>query len=281
MENIDPVGVHTGDSIVVAPIMTLNDHDLKMLNDSAIKLIKALKIEGGCNVQFALNPTTSEYYLIEVNPRVSRSSALASKASGYPIARVTAKIAVGMTLDEIEVAGTKASFEPKLDYVVAKFPRFPFDKFTTVPNKLGTQMKATGECMGIGSNLEECLLKSARSLEIGVCHLHMAKFDDWSEAQILDYIAEFHDDNIFGIAQLLRLGVSVEKLHEVTMITSYFLESVKKIVDMEKKLSANVKDAKILAEAKAYYDDMRKYYLDSEHKHDKALSELVDFQKNI
>ena len=144
MENIDPVGVHTGDSIVVAPIMTLNDHDLKMLNDSAIKLIRALKIEGGCNVQFALNPTTSEYYLIEVNPRVSRSSALASKASGYPIARVTAKIAVGMTLDEIEVAGTKASFEPRLDYVVAKFPRFPFDKFTTVPNKLGTQMKATG-----------------------------------------------------------------------------------------------------------------------------------------
>ncbi|MBO7740883.1 MAG: carbamoyl-phosphate synthase large subunit, partial [Clostridia bacterium] len=165
MENIDPVGIHTGDSVVVAPILTLNDHDLKMLNDSAIKIIRELKIEGGCNVQFALNPETSEYYLIEVNPRVSRSSALASKASGYPIARVTAKIAVGMTLDEIEVAGGKGSMEPKLDYIVAKFPRFPFDKFTNASNLLGTQMKATGEVMGIGSNLEECLLKSVRSLE--------------------------------------------------------------------------------------------------------------------
>ncbi|MBE6673674.1 MAG: carbamoyl-phosphate synthase large subunit [Ruminococcaceae bacterium] len=250
MENIDPVGVHTGDSIVVAPIMTLNDHDLKMLNDSAIKLIRALKIEGGCNVQFALNPTTSEYYLIEVNPRVSRSSALASKASGYPIARVTAKIAVGMTLDEIEVAGTKASFEPRLDYVVAKFPRFPFDKFTTVPNKLGTQMKATGECMGIGSNLEECLLKSARSLEIGVCHLHMAKFDSMSDNAMLAYLEEFHDDNVFAVTQLLRHGVSIEKLHEVTKITPFFLESFKKIVDMEKTLSENVKDAKVLKAAK-------------------------------
>ena len=250
MENIDPVGVHTGDSIVVAPIMTLNDHDLKMLNDSAIKLIRALKIEGGCNVQFALNPTTSEYYLIEVNPRVSRSSALASKASGYPIARVTAKIAVGMTLDEIEVAGTKASFEPRLDYVVAKFPRFPFDKFTTVPNKLGTQMKATGECMGIGSNLEECLLKSARSLEIGVCHLHMAKFDSMSDNAMLAYLEEFHDDNVFAVTQLLRHGVSIEKLHEITKITPFFLESFKKIVDMEKTLSDNVKDANVLKAAK-------------------------------
>ena len=177
MENVDPVGVHTGDSIVVAPIMSLNDKDLKMLNDSAIKIIRALKIEGGCNVQFALDPTSSKYFLIEVNPRVSRSSALASKASGYPIARVTAKIAVGMTLDEIGVAGTTADKEPSLDYVVAKFPRFPFDKFADAPNLLGTQMKATGEVMGIGSNLAECMLKSVRSLEIGVNHLYMAKFD--------------------------------------------------------------------------------------------------------
>ncbi len=250
MENIDPVGVHTGDSIVVAPIMTLSDHDLKMLNDSAIKLIKELKIEGGCNVQFALNPESSEYYLIEVNPRVSRSSALASKASGYPIARVTAKIAVGMTLDEISVAGTKASFEPYLDYVVAKFPRFPFDKFTSASNKLGTQMKATGECMGIGSNLEECFLKSVRSLEIGVCHIKMNKFDSYSDEQMLEYIEEFHDDNIFAVADLLRHGVTVEKLHEITKITSYFLESIKKITDMEKKLSENVGDAKLLEEAK-------------------------------
>ena len=250
MENIDPVGVHTGDSMVVAPIMTLSDHDLKMLNDSAIKLIKELKIEGGCNVQFALNPNSSEYYLIEVNPRVSRSSALASKASGYPIARVTAKIAVGMTLDEIEVAGTKASFEPSLDYIVAKFPRFPFDKFTSVPNKLGTQMKATGECMGIGSNLEECVLKSVRSLEIGVCHLHMAKFDKRSDAEMLSYLEEFHDDNAFVITELLRRGHSVEELHKITMITPFFLESFKKITDMEKSLSENVRNAEILKAAK-------------------------------
>ena len=250
MENIDPVGVHTGDSMVVAPIMTLNDHDLKMLNDSAIKLIRELKIEGGCNVQFALNPNSSEYYLIEVNPRVSRSSALASKASGYPIARVTAKIAVGMTLDEIEVAGAKASFEPRLDYVVAKFPRFPFDKFTSVSNKLGTQMKATGECMGIGSTLEECILKSVRSLEIGVCHLHMAKYDCKSDAQLLEYLVDFHDDNAFVIAELLRRGHTVDELHQITKITPYFLESFKKITDMEALLKAGVGDAALLAEAK-------------------------------
>ena len=250
MENIDPVGVHTGDSMVVAPIMTLNDHDLKMLNDSAIKLIRELKIEGGCNVQFALNPHSSEYYLIEVNPRVSRSSALASKASGYPIARVTAKIAVGMTLDEIEVAGTKASFEPNLDYVVAKFPRFPFDKFTSVSNKLGTQMKATGECMGIGSNLEECILKSVRSLEIGVCHLHMAKYDARTDAELLEYLGDFHDDNAFVIAELLRRGHTVAELHEITKITPFFLESFKKITDMEAALSASKSDASLLREAK-------------------------------
>ena len=249
MENIDPVGVHTGDSLVVAPIMTLNDHDLKMLNDSAIKLIRELKIEGGCNVQFALNPNSSEYYLIEVNPRVSRSSALASKASGYPIARVTAKIAVGMTLDEIEVAGTKASFEPSLDYVVAKFPRFPFDKFTSVPNKLGTQMKATGECMSIGSTLEECLLKSVRSLETGVCHFYMPKFEQMASSCIEKYIEEFHDDTIFGVAELIRRGETVEKIAGITKITPYFLESIKKITDMEKKLLAD-KSIEVLTEAK-------------------------------
>ena len=250
MENIDPVGVHTGDSLVVAPIMTLNDHDLKMLNDSAIKIIRALKIEGGCNVQFALNPETSEYYLIEVNPRVSRSSALASKASGYPIARVTAKIAVGMALEEIEIANTNAAFEPRLDYVVAKLPRFPFDKFPTAPNTLGTQMKATGEVMGIGSNLEECLLKSVRSLEIGACHFHLPKFDDMSEAELREYILEFKDDNIFAVTELLRRGVSVAELHELTKITSYFLEAFERIVQMEKKLAAAKGDVALMAEAK-------------------------------
>ena len=250
MENIDPVGVHTGDSMVVAPILTLSKEHEKMLNDSAIKLIRELKIEGGCNVQFALNPNSSEYYLIEVNPRVSRSSALASKASGYPIARVTAKIALGMTLDEIEVAGTKASFEPRLDYIVAKFPRFPFDKFTSVPNKLGTQMKATGESMGIGSNLEECLLKSVRSLEIGVCHLYMAKFDEKSDEEILSYIEEFHDDNAFAICELFRRGHSIDEVQKITKITAYFLESFKKITDMEATLAKNKNDKKILLEAK-------------------------------
>ena len=250
MENIDPVGIHTGDSIVVAPILTLNDHDLKMLNDSAIKLIKELKIEGGCNVQFALNPETSEYFLIEVNPRVSRSSALASKASGYPIARVTAKIAVGMSLEEIAIANTNAAFEPRLDYVVAKLPRFPFDKFTTVPNLLGTQMKATGEVMGIGSNLEECLLKSVRSLETGVCHFHLPMFDNMETEAIFDYISEFRSDNVFGVTELLRRGVSIEKIHDVTKITPYFLESFKKIVEMEKKLSENVGNIEVLLEAK-------------------------------
>ncbi len=250
MENIDPVGIHTGDSIVVAPILTLNDHDLKMLNDSAIKIIRELKIAGGCNVQFALNPETSEYYLIEVNPRVSRSSALASKASGYPIARVTAKIAVGMSLKEIQIANANASIEPRLDYIVAKFPRFPFDKFTSAPNTLGTQMKATGEVMGIGSNLEECLLKSVRSLETGVCHFHLAKFDGMSSDELYAYIEEFKSDNIFAVAELLRRGESTKKIHEVTKITEYFIESIRKITDMEKTLSANAGCAKTLRAAK-------------------------------
>ena len=250
MENIDPVGVHTGDSLVVAPIMTLNDHDLKMLNDSAIKIIRELKIEGGCNVQFALNPNSSEYYLIEVNPRVSRSSALASKASGYPIARVTAKIAVGMALEEIKIANTNAAFEPSLDYVVAKLPRFPFDKFASAANTLGTQMKATGEVMGIGSTLEECLLKSVRSLEIGACHFHLPKFDHMTTEELLHYLEQFRDDNVFAVAELLRRDVTVEKLHEITQITSYFLEAVQRIVAMERKLSANPRSLEVLKEAK-------------------------------
>ena len=250
MENVDPVGVHTGDSVVVAPILSLSEADHKMLNDSAIKIIRELKIEGGCNVQFALDPESSQYYLIEVNPRVSRSSALASKASGYPIARVTAKIAVGMTLDEIPVAGGTADIEPKLDYIVAKFPRFPFDKFTTASNLLGTQMKATGEVMGIGSNLEECFLKSVRSLEIGVCHFHLAKFDNMSESELLEYLKEYRDDNIYAICQLLRMGVSIEKLHEVTKITELFLESFKRIVDMEKALAENAGNNEVLFAAK-------------------------------
>ena len=250
MENVDPVGVHTGDSIVVAPILSLSEHDKKMLNDSAIKIIRELKIEGGCNVQFALHPTTSEYYLIEVNPRVSRSSALASKASGYPIARVTAKIAMGMALEEIPVAGGTAAMEPSLDYIVAKFPRFPFDKFPDAPNTLGTQMKATGEVMGIGSNLEECFLKSVRSLETGVCHFYSPKFDPMTDEALFAYISEFRDDNIYAIVELLRRGTSIERLHEVTMITELFLESLQKIVAMERQLKAKVNDVETLKSAK-------------------------------
>ena len=250
MENVDPVGVHTGDSIVVAPIMSLNEHDLNMLNESAVKLIRALKIEGGCNVQFALNPNSSEYYLIEVNPRVSRSSALASKASGYPIAKVTAKIAVGMTLSEIAIANTTAATAPVLDYVVAKFPRFPFDKFSNASNKLGTQMKATGEVMGIGSTLDECMLKSVRCLENGAYHFSLPKFESKTQEELLDYIVEFKDDNIFAIAELLRKGVSIEKLHEVTMITELFLESLARIIEMETILSEKPHDVKRLTAAK-------------------------------
>lgn len=250
MENIDPVGVHTGDSMVVAPIMTLSDEELKMLNDSAIKIIRELEIEGGCNVQFALDPNSSKYFLIEVNPRVSRSSALASKASGYPIARVTAKIAVGMALEEIEVANTTAAFEPVLDYVVAKLPRFPFDKFASASNVLGTQMKATGEVMGIGSNLEECLLKSVRSMEIGADHFRMNKFVEMSDEDMLKYIETFQDDNIFAVTELLRRGFDVSRLCEITKITQYFIETFKNIVDMEMKLAANKGDKTTLIASK-------------------------------
>ena len=250
MENIDPVGVHTGDSMVVAPIMTLSKEDEKMLNDSAIKLIKELKIEGGCNVQFALNPNSSEYYLIEVNPRVSRSSALASKASGYPIARVTAKIAVGMALEDIKIANTNAAFEPSLDYVIAKLPRFPFDKFATASNELGTQMKATGEVMGIGANLEEALLKGIRSLESGENHIYHPKFNDMSVEEMLEYISKFRSDNVFAIAELFYHGVSVEKIYELTQINPYFLGAIKNIVDMEETLKLHVNDPEYLRKAK-------------------------------
>ena len=250
MENIDPVGVRTGDSLVVAPIMTLSKEDEKMLNDSAIKIIRELKIDGGCNVQFALNPNSSEYYLIEVNPRVSRSSALASKASGYPIARVTAKIAVGMTLEEIKIANTNAAFEPSLDYVIAKLPRFPFDKFAPASNELGTQMKATGEVMGIGANLEEALLKGIRSLECGENHIYHPKFNDMTVDEMLEYISKFRSDNIFAIAELFYHGVSVEKINELTQITPYFLQAIKNIVDMEETLKLHVNDEEYLLAAK-------------------------------
>ena len=250
MENIDPVGIHTGDSMVVAPALTLTDKEYQMLRDSALKLIRALKIEGGCNVQFALDPLSFKYYIIEVNPRVSRSSALASKASGFPIARVTAKIAVGLTLDEITVAGAPACCEPAIDYVVAKVARFPFDKFSEASNELGTQMKATGEVMSIGRTLEESILKAMRSLESGCCHIHKKKFDDWSEEKLLEYISTPTDDRIHAIAQLLRLRIDLSRIYDRTKIDWLFLEKIYNIVRMERRLKAAPGDVEVLKEAK-------------------------------
>ncbi|MBQ2780858.1 MAG: carbamoyl-phosphate synthase large subunit [Clostridia bacterium] len=250
MENVDPVGVHTGDSVVVCPCQTLSSKETHMLRESALKIIRELKIEGGCNVQFALDPHSFNYYLIEVNPRVSRSSALASKASGFPIARVSAKISVGMTLDEIKIANTPASFEPALDYVVTKMPRFPFDKFADANNKLGTQMKATGEVMSIGRTIEESLLKAIRSLEIGVYHLHSKKFDDMSSDELLAYIVNGTDDRYYAIAQLLRNGVDMGLIVNATQIDMLFIEKLNNIVQMEEALKAHPWDKDWLLEAK-------------------------------
>lgn len=250
MENVDPVGIHTGDSMVVAPAQTLTDKEFEMLRTSALKLIRALHIEGGCNVQFALDPLSFKYYIIEVNPRVSRSSALASKASGFPIARVTAKIAVGLTLDEIMLAGAPACTEPAIDYVVTKVARFPFDKFSEASNELGTQMKATGEVMSIGRTLEESILKAMRSLESGCCHLHKKKFDDWTEQQLLDYISTPTDDRFHAIAQLLRLRIDLSRIYDRTKIDMLFLEKIYNIVRMERLVKATPGDLGVLAEAK-------------------------------
>jgi len=250
MENVDPVGIHTGDSIVVAPSQTLAAKEYNMLRSSALKLIRALKIEGGCNVQFALDPLSFKYFIIEVNPRVSRSSALASKASGYPIARVTAKVAVGLTLDEIRIANTPASFEPTLDYIVTKVARFPFDKFSDASNELGTQMKATGEVMSVGRTFEEGLLKAVRSLETGVCHIYHKKFDTMSVEGILAYIRKGTDDRLYAIAELIRRGVDLLHVYDNTKIDLFFLEKIKNIVEMEKVLKENVKDIETLRDAK-------------------------------
>lgn len=250
MENLDPVGIHTGDSIVVAPSQTLTNKEYQLLRDSALKIIRALKIEGGCNVQFALDPHSFNYYVIEVNPRVSRSSALASKASGYPIARVSAKIAVGMRLEEIPLANTPASFEPALDYIVCKIPRFPFDKFTLASNKLSTQMKATGEVMSVGRTFEESLLKAVRSLETGVCHIHHKKFDKMETEEMMTYIKDGTDDRIYAIAELMRRDVDLGLIYDTTKIDMFFLEKMKHIVEMEKILKKNVGDIETLKAVK-------------------------------
>lgn len=250
MENIDPVGIHTGDSIVVCPSQTLTNKEYQMLRSSALKIIRALKIEGGCNVQFALDPGSLSYYLIEVNPRVSRSSALASKASGYPIARVSAKIGVGMFLNEIQLVNTPASFEPSLDYVVTKMPRFPFDKFADANNSLSTQMKATGEVMSIGRTIEESLLKAVRSLEQGAYHLHMPKFDHMETDDLEKYITIGTDDRIYAIGELIRRNTGYEVIHMATGIDMLFIRKLGNIIAMENELRSNKGDVEYLREAK-------------------------------
>ena len=254
MENLDPVGIHTGDSIVVAPCQTLTNKEYHMLRDSALKIIRALGVKGGCNVQFALDPQSFSYYVIEVNPRVSRSSALASKASGYPIARVSAKIAIGLHLHEIMLANTPACFEPALDYVVTKLPRFPFDKFTLASNRLSTQMKATGEVMSVGRTMEESLLKAIRSLEVGHTHLHMAKFDKehMTVDDLLTYIKEGTDDRLYAISQLMWMGVDHSRICSITGIDMFFLDKVKHIVDFEKELEPGIVSPELLREAKRW-----------------------------
>lgn len=239
MENLDPVGVHTGDSIVIAPAVTLADKEYQMLRSAALHIIEAMGIEGGCNVQFALNPESFEYAVIEVNPRVSRSSALASKATGYPIARVAAKIAIGYRMDEIknEITGkTKACFEPALDYVVVKFPKWPFDKFVYATRKLGTQMKATGEVMAIGRNFEQALMKAVRGAEIShdcLADVHMRALDD--EALTAKILAQ-DDERIFAVYEALFRGFSIEKIHQLTLIDEWFLAKLLHLCDLEKRL---------------------------------------------
>ena len=254
MENFDPVGVHTGDSIVVAPTQTLTDHEAQLLRSASLKIIRALEIEGGCNIQFALDPKSQNYYVIEVNPRVSRSSALASKATGYPIAKVSVKIAIGYTLDEIVNAvtrTTRACFEPSVDYIVVKFPRWPFDKFVYADTTLGTQMKATGEVMSLDRNFEGAILKAVRSLEIGVNRLHMPKMDEWSDDKIKSRLSKINDERLFLIAEALRRNlVTTEEIADITKIDRWFIDKIKNITDMEVRLKKGELNAKTLREAK-------------------------------
>ena len=252
MENVDPVGIHTGDSIVVAPSQTLTNKEYQMLRNSALRIIRALGIKGGCNVQFSLDPYSFQYYVIEVNPRVSRSSALASKASGYPIARVSAKIAVGLTLDEIRIANTCASFEPTLDYVVTKVPRFPFDKFADANRSLSTQMKATGEVMSLGRTFEESILKAIRSLEIKACHLELPEFKNMDEEELIEEIKKHDDKRPFAICEALRKGVTIDKIYSLTSIDRFFLEKFYHIVQIENELKSEPFSKELFIKAKTY-----------------------------
>lgn len=262
MENIDPVGIHTGDSIVVAPTQTLSDRDYQMLRSGALKIIRALGIEGGCNIQYALDPSSSQYYVIEVNPRVSRSSALASKATGYPIAKVAAKIALGFTLDEIanSVTGnTSACFEPALDYVVVKIPRWPFDKFATAKRTLGSQMKATGEVMALGRNFASALLKAIHSLEMNFTSLLIPQFQSLSYTELLAKVKQADDERLFVVSECLRRGISIEQIHQLTGIDLFFLENLKHIVQLEKTLEEkkNWSEEDLLKAKKSGFSDFQ------------------------
>ncbi|MCI1070472.1 carbamoyl-phosphate synthase large subunit [Lactococcus lactis] len=253
MENFDPVGVHTGDSIVFAPSQTLSDNEYQMLRDASLNIIRALKIEGGCNVQLALDPHSYEYRVIEVNPRVSRSSALASKATGYPIAKMSAKIAIGMTLDEIinpVTNKTYAMFEPSLDYVVAKIARFPFDKFENGDRHLGTQMKATGEVMAIGRNIEESLLKAVRSLEIGVFHNDLQEAQEADDEILYEKMVKTQDDRLFYVSEAIRRGIPIEEIADLTKIDIFFLDKLLHIVEIEDQLKVNIFEPELLKTAK-------------------------------
>ena len=254
MENVDPVGVHTGDSIVVAPTQTITKEENQMLKDASVKIIKSLGIEGGCNIQFALNPDNGDYIVIEVNPRVSRSSALASKAAGYPIARIAAKIALGYNLDEIKnsVAGGTAFFEPQLDYIVVKFPRWPFDKFRTASRKLGTQMKATGEVMSLCKSFESALLKALTSVEIKCDGLHIPFVSGLSDVDLLAKLRNCDDERIFCIAEALRRDLmTVEEIEQMTKINIWFLERIEYVINLEKQLKEGPVTKELLFEAEA------------------------------
>jgi carbamoyl-phosphate synthase large subunit len=244
MENLDPIGIHTGDSIVVAPSQTLADKEYQLLRSAALRIIRALGVEGGCNVQFALDPKSFEYYVIEVNPRVSRSSALASKATGYPIARVASKVAIGLRLDEITnaVTGkTLACFEPSIDYVVTKIPRWPFDKFTTADRVLGTQMKATGEVMAIDRTFEGSLLKAIRSLETGIDSLKLKAVEEWSDSVLSSRLRRADDERLFCIAEALRRGYSVDDVSEVSRVDRWFVSKIKGIIELESRIERTLK----------------------------------------
>lgn len=260
MENFDPVGVHTGDSIVIAPTVTLTDREYQMLRTAAINIISELKVEGGCNCQFALHPTSMEYAVIEVNPRVSRSSALASKATGYPIAKVAARIAIGYTLDEIinQVTGkTYACFEPALDYVVVKYPKWAFDKFVYAKRTLGTQMKATGEVMAIGTTFEEAIMKAVRSTELGVDSMNMKKYEKMSLDEIMEHLQVVDDERAFQLYEALKRGKTVEELHALTMVDCWFLNKLLNLVELEREMAAKplTEDLYLLAKQYGYLDE--------------------------